>query len=138
MDPHTRKAAVLAMDSADESWTIEDAILDARRKIDALEQAKMRVRSTVQATEESGRRELEETAKYQEEATATIRKQIADLEEMLQKELEGVASQKAAVHSRIEAERAAAAREEKRFDQEIARLNEIPKTFHVQEAVKNG
>jgi hypothetical protein len=138
MDPHTRKAAVLAMDSADETWTIEDAILDARRKIDALQQAKQRVRATVQTTEESARRELEETAKYQDEVTSTIRKQMADLEAMLQRELESVATQKAEIHARVEAERSAAAREEKRFDHEIVRLTEIPKTFHVQEAVKHG
>lgn len=138
MDAHTRKTAVLAMDSADENWTIEDAMLDAQRKIEALERAKMRVRSTVQATEESAKRELDETAKYQDEATSTIRKQIADLEAMLQRELESVASQKATIQARVEAERAAASREAKRFDQEIARLSEIAKTFHTQEAAKHG
>jgi hypothetical protein len=138
MDSHTRKAAVLAMDAADESWTIEDAMLDAQRKRDALEQAKLRIRSTVQSTEENAKRELEETAKYQEEVTSTIRKQIADLELMLQKELEHVASQRASIQAKVEADRAAAAREEKRFDEAIARLNEIAKTFHVQEVVKNG
>ena len=138
MDMNTRKAAVLAMDAADETWTIEDAILDARRKMDALERAKMRIRSTVQSTEENAKRELEEAAKYQEEATSTIRKQIADLELMLQKELEQIASQRAAIQAKVEADRAAAAREEKRFDEAIARLNEIAKTFHVQEVVKNG
>jgi hypothetical protein len=138
MDAHTKKAAVMAMDSADDTWTIEDPILDARRKMDALEHAKQRVRSTVQSSEENAKRELEEATKYQDEAVATIRKQIADLEQMLQNELAQVAQQRASIQAKVEADRAAAAREEKRFDEAISRLNEIAKTFHVQEVVKNG
>ena len=138
MDAHTRKAAVLAMDAADDTWTIEDAILDAHRKTEALEQAKKRVKSTVGASEETARRELEETAKYQDEVTATIKKQIADLEAMLQRELESVATQKAAIQARVEADRAAGERESKRYDEEIARLSDIAKTFQPQEVVKNG
>ena len=40
MEPAVRKAAVLAMDSADENWTIDDAALDASRKIRALNDTK--------------------------------------------------------------------------------------------------
>ena len=37
MDEATRKAAVLAMDAADENWTIADPMMDAQRKIAVLE-----------------------------------------------------------------------------------------------------
>src|ERR1700730_4751396 len=40
MDIGTRKAAILAIDAADDSWKIEDVLLDADRKIKALEARK--------------------------------------------------------------------------------------------------
>ena len=40
MQPEMRRTAVMAIDSADDTWAIEDAVLDALRKSKALEAAK--------------------------------------------------------------------------------------------------
>ena len=37
MDETTRKAAVKAMDAADDTWAIDDPVLDAQRKVGVLE-----------------------------------------------------------------------------------------------------
>ena len=55
MDAATRKTAVLAMDAAEDSWQISDPVLDAQRKIAALEAYKRRLAAQVAAAEEQVR-----------------------------------------------------------------------------------
>jgi flagellar biosynthesis GTPase FlhF len=130
MDEKTRKAAVLAMDSADESWKIEDPLLDAKRKIEALARARAALRQSLADSESKAKEALEARARYQDEATATIRQQIAELEATLEKEVAAMAEEKATIKAKVEADRAAVEREEARFDAEIRRLQEIGKIFH--------
>ncbi len=129
MDAATRKAAIMAMDAADEDWAIEDAVLDAQRKIQALQEASVKLADGVAQTQAKASKDLEAQEHYQQEATASIRKQIADLEGLLQQELQKVAEEKAAIQARVQQTREACARETARFEQEIARLQEIPNSF---------
>jgi hypothetical protein len=129
MDAGTRKAAVLAMDAADDTWTIEDPLLDAAKKIQALERHKAGLGASVSAAEARCREAIVARDRYQEEATATIRQQIADLERTLQEEIGKVAREKAELEAGLRATREAAAREAARLDQELRRLDEIPASF---------
>jgi hypothetical protein len=129
MDAGTRKAAVLAMDAADEAWTIEDPLLDAAKKMQALARAKVGLEGSVQAAEARCRDELAARDKYLADATATIREQIAQLEKTLQDEIGNVAREKAELEAGLRATREAAARESARLDQELRRLEEIPAIF---------
>lgn len=129
MDAASRKTAVQAMDSADDSWTIEDPILDARRKIQALELARQGLQSVAADAAQTAEADLLAHDEYQEKATAEIRGQIAELETLLQKELERVASDRQNVKTQLEATRQAVDRESKRLDAEVTRLRHIEELF---------
>jgi len=129
MEPSVRKTAILAMDEADETWTVDDAVVDAQRKIRALQGAQGRLAASTAAGETKAQQDLAAQEKYKEEATATIRKQIEDLEKLLEEELKKVAEERASIHSRLEEQRKAAARESHRLEQEIVRLDQVGITF---------
>lgn len=129
MDPTTRKAAVMAMDAADDAWTVDDAVLDAERKCRALRAGAERLHANLAQAEEHARRELASLDDYAQKAADTIRKQIAELEQLLQQELESAAQKKAQAQTALHLSREASAREHARFQQEIARLSEIAAIF---------
>ena len=129
MEPTVRKTAILAMDEADEVWTVDDAVVDAQRKIRVLQGAQARLATTTAATETKAQQDLAAQGKYKEEATATIHQQIAELEKLLEEELKKVSEERAAIHSRVTEQRKAAARESHRLEQEIVRLDQVAITF---------
>ncbi len=125
----SRKAAVLALDSADDNWSIADVILDAQRKTRALREEQARLDSHLSATDAQAQADIASAEAYLEQATATIREQIAELETMLQQEVQQVATQKAEITHTLQSSRDAAARQRARLDNEIARIAKIPLTF---------
>jgi BMFP domain-containing protein YqiC len=129
LDPGTRKAAVLAMDAADEDWAVDDAVRDAEHKIRALEQSGAALIDVVKRAEAQAKADIEAQDRYQHEATSSIRKQIADLEALLAREIEKVAEERAAIQARLQRTKEACGRETKRFREEMARLQEIPGSF---------
>ncbi|MEM9069687.1 MAG: hypothetical protein AAGE52_14340 [Myxococcota bacterium] len=129
MDPATRKAAVVAMDAADEEWTIADAVLDAQRKITVLEQNMQQVQSQLTHIRDTAEQEKTTRDAYLAQATETIRQKIAELEQTLQTETAQIAAQKAEIDGKVEAAQAATAREAARLQGEIERLRAIPSTF---------
>jgi hypothetical protein len=129
MDPGTRKAAVMAMDAADEDWTVENAIRDAQHKIRALQDASASLVEAVSRAEAKAQADLDAQERYQQEAMASIRKQIAELEALLEQELQKVAEERAAIQAQLQQTREACERETSRFKQEITRLKEIPDSF---------
>jgi hypothetical protein len=65
----------------------------------------------------------------QAEAVAAIRKQIGDLESLLQREVEKGTGEKAALEAQVRAAGEACQRECVRIDAEVARLKEVLDTF---------
>jgi BMFP domain-containing protein YqiC len=129
LDPSTRKAAVLAMDAADEDWAVDDAVRDAEHKIRALEQSGAALIDVVKRAEAQAKVDVEAQDRYQHEATSSIRKQIADLEALLAREIEKVAGERAGIQARLQRTKEACGRETKRFREEMARLQEIRGSF---------
>jgi hypothetical protein len=129
MDSATRKSAVMAMDAADDAWTIDDCLLDAERKCAALLATKKSVESQVKAAESATAKAVADLEKSQEETSAAVRRQIADLEGLMQREVERVANERAAVMASAREARAAGQREALRIDGEIDRLQEISRIF---------
>jgi chemotaxis protein histidine kinase CheA len=129
LDPATRKAAVTAMDAADEEWRMEDAVSDAQHKIEALQEAGAALVQVVAQAESKTRADLDAQERYQQEASASIRRQIAELEALLEQELNKVADEKALIQARLQQIREACARETHRYTQEITRLKEILDSF---------
>lgn len=129
MEPAVRKAAVLAMDAADEAWTIDDAALDATRKIKALNDTKARLAQQASSLAAHAQEKLQAREQRQAEALAAIRQQIGDLEALMQREVEKAAAEKAALGAEVKAAQEASHRESARLDAEIARLQEVLDTF---------
>lgn len=136
MDPINRRTAVLAMDAADDDWTIDGVIVDAKNKIAALDGAKASLRATVTQEEAKARDALKAQDHYLTEATKTIRQQIAELETQLAAETESVKAGKAEIQSQYDKLLATATQEETRLNVEVTRLKEITTTFVGE--VKNG
>lgn len=125
LDPAARKAAILAMDSAEPSWTIADPLLDADRKIQALQTAQRELDATVTDAEAKGAADLAAQDEYKNKASAEIRQQIADLEALLAQELQNVADNKADINVRLAETRSVCTQERARYDAEIDRLKTL-------------
>jgi hypothetical protein len=129
MDAGMRKAAITAIDEADDSWTIEDVLLDADRKIKALEARKTLLSAQVQAADAQAKAEISAREQQQQEAVASIRQQIADLQALMEREMGKASADKSAAQARAKTAQDASARESARLNEEINRLREIPNTF---------
>ncbi|HJN77347.1 MAG TPA: hypothetical protein QGF58_25705 [Myxococcota bacterium] len=129
LDPAARKAAILAMDTAEPTWTISDPLLDADRKMEALRTAQAELDATVAEAETKAADDLSSQDQYKEKASTEIRKQIADLEALLAQELQDVADAKAQVNVRLAETRNICTQERARYEAEIDRLKTLNVTF---------
>lgn len=129
MDAATRKAAVLAMDAADDNWQIVDCVGDAERKIAAIEAYKHHLAAQVTGSEQQVSVQIAEIKSGLENTTAAIRRQISELEQLLQREVAKEAQQTTSLEGTLRATRESAARETRRMDAEIERLREITTQF---------
>ena len=130
MDAGTRKAAVLAMDAADDNWQIGDCIADADRKISALDAYKQQLNAQLQDREQQSAEVVNQIKLALDNSTAAIRKQIAELEQLLEREVTRAAQETTSVEAGLRAARESTAREARRMDAEIERLREIPTSFN--------
>lgn len=131
LEPASRKAAVLALDAADDSWQLDDALLDAERKLKALEGAKRQVEGQARAELERAKAEIEAREQRQQEAVARIRQQIADLEALLEREVARATEEKAALQEAARSAKDACAREIARCDGEATRLRRVAEIFAI-------
>lgn len=129
LEPASRKAAVLALDASDDAWTIDDALLDAERKIKALELARRQVEEQARAALEEARTAVEAREAKQQDAVTRIRQQIADLEGLLEREVTRATEEKAALHDGARAAKDACTRECTRLDAEAHRLRRLAEVF---------
>ncbi len=132
MDVNTRKSAVLAMDAADDNWTIADVVLDAQRKTQTLGKTTATLAAQLTTIVDHARQQKEARDQYLAAATATIRKKIDELEHTLQTEIADIAAQKAQLDAHVEAAQGAFQRESARLGAEQQRLAEIPNTFVIE------
>lgn len=129
MDGATRKTAVLAMDAADDNWQITDCITDAQQKIAALGSYKRHLAAQLQGGEQQAATTMADTRAKLETATAAIRQQIAELEQLLERTITQSAQETTSIEAGLRATRESVAREVRRMDAEIERLREIPAQF---------
>lgn len=129
LEPAARRAAVTALDAADDAWTIDDALLDAERKIRALGEARKQIEEQARAALEESRAAVEAREQKQQDAVARIRQQIADLEGLLEREVARATEEKAALHDAARAAKDACTREVTRLDAEAHRLRRLAEVF---------
>lgn len=129
MDAVTRRSAVLAMDAADDNWQIDDCLRDAELKIAALEEHKSRLAAQMENRERQSAEIVDQIRLALDEATAAIRQQISELEQLREREVTRAAQETTSVEAGLRAARESVARETRRIDGEIERLREIPNSF---------
>ncbi len=126
MDSVTRKAAVMAMDAADDNWSIADPVQDANQKIAVLTAHRQGLSQQLEAAAQQAGDRIADGKHALENTVAEIRAQIAQLEQLLEREITRSAQEIAAIEGGQRAARETVAREQRRLDQEIERLGEIP------------
>ena len=129
MEPAVRKAAIQAMDAADDAWTVDDAVLDAQRKIGALQQVQAHLAQQTLSAQAHAQQELQQREQQHQAAVEAVKRQIAELEALRLREVEKAAADRAAIQAQAQAVEEASARETARLNTELARLQQIIETF---------
>ncbi len=125
LDPATQKAAVLAMDAADDGWTIEDVLKDAQRKTDALHAYNERTTAKLAEIEQAVARDIATMNAAKDSAIADLRARIADLQKQLETATSQHASDIATLASRRTGAQQAADRERQRVGECINKINNL-------------
>jgi hypothetical protein len=137
MEPAVRKAAVQAMDAADDAWTVDDAVLDAQRKIGALQQAQAVLAQQTLSAHAHAQEQLQQREHQHQTAVDAVKRQIAELEALREREVEKATADRAAIQGQAKAIEEASLRETARLELELARLRQIIETFATAPATPN-
>ena len=119
------RAAVDAMDAADDRWTVGDVLLDAERKIGALRSVEGSMDAQRRAAEQQYETSVEAIDHQMDSAQTQIDAQIAELQSLLAEAKEIATVERAKALSELEATRAAASGEVARIQAEVARLQQV-------------
>ncbi len=111
MDEPMRRLTIQAIDAADDSWSIADPMRDAAAKVASIERHAASVRAGVAQAERETQGRLSEVAKRQESSVAEVRRQIADLDGLLAREIARGAQETAALEAAFQSQRESANRE---------------------------
>jgi hypothetical protein len=111
MDDAMRRQTIQAIDAADESWTIDDPLGDAAAKVSAIEQHASGLRSGLGQAEQQAQAELTALRQRQEAAVAEVKRQIADLEGLLTREVTRGAQESASIEAALQARKEAVSQE---------------------------
>ena len=125
MPKEMRLRAIEAMDQADDSWTIEDSILDGQRKKEAFKVEENRIQALLHQREDERNQERIAQDTYIGQVTSEIRTQIEELEALLAEELREAASKKATIEAQLEADRVAFEGARKKLAEQVAAISEV-------------
>jgi len=129
MNQATRLMAIKAMDAADESWTIDDPLADAAAKVQALSRHAERLQLTLQKVEQETQGRLNTVAARQEKVVGDIRKQMAELDALVAREVARAAQETAEHEASLKATRDQTARELAQLAQASQRLQGLSAQF---------
>jgi glycyl-tRNA synthetase beta subunit len=111
MDQATRLMAIQAMDAADESWSIEDPLADAAAKLSALAVHSQQLQLKLQELTAHTQDRLDAVAARQAQTVGDIRKQISELDALIERELARAAQETATREAELKAAQDQTARE---------------------------
>jgi len=129
MDEATRQMAIQAMDAADESWTIDDPLADAAAKVRALSEHSRSLTAHLQQLEQETRAQLDAITNRQEQVVGDIRKQIAELEGLVARELSRSAQETATQEALLKAAQDQVAQDLAEVSRESQRLQGLASQF---------
>ena len=129
LDPTTRRAAITAMDVADETWSMEQVLADADAKIAALRGHQRHLQGNADALVQANQARIAELESSRDTRLADLRQQIAVLEAQIQDAVGATAADIARLQSESESNKAALARETQRLDAQVLSLEELAAQF---------
>lgn len=129
LDPATQRAAVLAMDSADDTWAIEDIVEDAKKKIDALRKYSERTSGKAQQIQDRIRLDVQRLNGDKDKAIKDIQSQIADLQQLLEATGSKHAAEIAKLNSQAASAQQAADRERLRVSDQAKKIAALVQPF---------
>jgi hypothetical protein len=129
LDPTTRRAAIMAMDVADETWSMDQVLADADAKIAALRGHQQAMQSTAEAVVHANQQRIAALEGSRDSRVAELRQQIAALDAQIQDTIGTTAADVAKLQSESESNKAALQRETLRIDAHILNLQELAAQF---------
>jgi len=129
LDPATRRAAITAMDVADETWSMDQVLADADAKIAALRGHQRQLQGSADGIVQANRERIAALESSRDSRVAELRQQIAALETQIQDAIGTTAADVARLQSESEANKAALLRETQRIDAHILNLDELVAQF---------
>jgi hypothetical protein len=111
MDDATRRQTIQAIDAADDSWSIDDPKRDAAAKVAAIERHAASIRAGVAQDHRDTEEQVKAIAQRQEGTVAEIRRQVAELEGLLAREVARGTQETTALEAALQSRRDGANRE---------------------------
>ena len=135
LDDSAKKAALAAMDAADDSWTVGDIASDLVNKRTALIQYQRDIEATVVNLETKANEAIAVTKTESDARVAEMRAQIAALEQSIQDEFHTTGQSIGQLHAQLAANKSAGEREGQRIGAVVSRMTSIEKTYFSAPAV---
>jgi hypothetical protein len=129
LDPATRRAAIMAMDVADETWSMEQVLADADAKLAALRGHQRHMQGTADALVKANLERVSALETSRDGRVAELRQQIAALEAQIHDAIGTTAADVAKLQSESESNKAALQRETQRIDAQVLDLEELCAQF---------
>ena len=129
LDPTTRRAAIMAMDVADETWSMEQVLADADAKMAALREHQRQMQGAANGVVQANRERVAALESSRDGRLAELRQQISALEAQLQDVIGTTAADVAKLQSESESNKAALLRETQRIDAHVLNLQELAAQF---------
>jgi hypothetical protein len=129
LDPTTRRAAIMAMDVADETWSMDQVLADADAKVAALRGHQRQMQGAANGVVQANRERVAALESSRDGRLAELRQQISALEAQIQDAIGTTAADVAKLQSESESNKAALLRETQRIDAHILNLEELAAQF---------
>ena len=129
LDPATRRAAITAMDIADETWSMDHVLADADAKVAALRGHQRQMQGAADAVVLANRERIAALESSRDGRLVELRQQIAALEAQIQDAVGTTAADVAKLQSESESNKAALLRETQRIDAHILNVEELVAQF---------
>jgi hypothetical protein len=129
LDPATRRAAITAMDVADETWSMDQVLADADAKVAALRGHQRQMQGAADGIVQANRERVAALESSRDGRLAELRQQIAALEAQIQEVVGTTAADVAKLQSESESNKAALLRETQRIDAHILNVEELVAQF---------
>jgi hypothetical protein len=129
LDPTTRRAAIMAMDVADETWSMDQVLADADAKLAALRGHQRQMQGAADALVQANRERIAALESSRDGRVGELRQQIAALETQIHDVIGTTAADVAKLQSESESNKAALLRETQRIDAHVLNLQELVAQF---------